>query len=284
MEFLEHTFNVSQRRACECLGVARSTVRDTSTKPERDRQLVADLHKLKREHTEWGYRKMRRRLVETGWHVSVNKVYRIWREHGWQCTRSTSRKKKAAGQTQNACHIRQATQGNQVWSIDFVKDHTMDGKALKNLTVLDEYTREAVAIEIRRTMGQQDVRDILVKLFEERGVPAFIRSDNGGKFAGQLIGEAMKSCGSEVALIAPGSPWQNGKNERFNGILSQEVLSKEIWGNVREAQVVCNQWKQVYNEVRPHGSLGMMTPACYAQHALGSGQWHHQSLDQALAI
>ena len=275
---------MSQRRACHTLGVARSTVRYAPSSSERDKQLVQTLHKLKCAHPEWGYRKMRSRLLELGWHMSVNKVYRIWREHGWQCTRSTRRRKKAAGQTQNACHIRKATRGNQVWSVDFVKDRTMDGKPLKILTVLDEYTREAVAIEIRRTMGQQDVRDILVKLFQTRGVPAFIRSDNGGEFAGQLIGEAMRACGSDVALIAPGSPWQNGKNERFNGILSQEVLSKELWGTVREAQVVCNQWKQIYNEVRPHGSLGLRTPAEYAQHARDLGQWHHHLLDEALAM
>ena len=166
-----------------------------------------------------------------------------------------------------------AEHGNHAWAVDFVTDHTHEGKPLKILTVLDEYTREALAVEVRRTMGQKDVRDVLMGLFKERGTPEFVRSDNGGEFVGELIGQSLKECGSQVALIAPGSPWQNGKNERFNGILSQELLSREVWGNLKEAQVLCEQWRQKYHEVRPHGSLGMMTPSAYAEQARQEGRW-----------
>lgn len=251
--------------------------------PQQDAQLIEAIAQLRQTSTDWGYRKMTQRLRETGWQVNPKRVYRIWREQGWLCPKPVSRKNKAAGESANACHIRKAQRGNQVWAIDFVKDRTMDGRTLKILTILDEYTREAVAIEVRRSMGQRHVRDILHDQFAKRGVPEFIRSDNGGEFAGELIGEALKEWGSDVALIAPGSPWQNGKNERFNGILSQEVLSKELWGNVLEAQVVCNQWRHIYNTVRPHGSLGLMTPSAYAEQAFKGGDWHLHRLPEKMA-
>ena len=166
--------------------------------------------------------------------------------------------------------------GNEVWALDFVSDRTCDGKSLKILTVLDEHTREALAVKVERKMGAADVRGVLLGLFMERGIPAFVRSDNGSEFAGHLLEEAMSAVGSEVALIAPGSPWQNGKNERFNGILVEEVLSREVWGSLLEAQVVCEQWRETYNQVRPHGSLGMMTPHQYALHEKQRGCWFQQ--------
>ncbi len=212
-------------------------------------------------------------LKERGYHVNHKRVYRIWKDQGWQRPRPKKKQDKPRGDRTNACHVRRAEYGNHAWAVDFVTDHTHEGKPLKILTVLDEYTREALAVEVRRTMGQKDVREVLMGLFKERGAPEFVRSDNGGEFAGELIGQSLKECGSEVALIAPGSPWQNGKNERFNGILSQELLSREVWGNLKEAQVLCEQWRQRYNEVRPHGSLGMMTPSAYAEQARQEGRW-----------
>ncbi len=238
-----------------------------------DTTLIETLALLRVEFETWGYRKLTGVLRERGWQVNHKKVYRIWREQGWQRSPPPARKAKHTGETSNACHIRRAEYGNHAWAVDFVKDRTRDGKPLKILTVLDEYTREALAVEVARTMGQKQVREVLLRLFDDRGTPGFVRSDNGGEFAGSLLGSALEEMGSEVALIAPGSPWQNGKNERFNGILSQELLSREVWGNLLEAQVLCEEWRKRYNEVRPHGSLGMKTPSAYAKLAREQGRW-----------
>lgn len=253
-------------------------MRYSSVKPDLDASVIEHLAGLRARHRDWGYRKLTRLLQNEGFGVNHKRIYRICKEQGWLCEPPQARSNKARGDSQNACHIRQATCANQVWAIDFVKDRTMHGKPLKVFTIVDEYSRECLAIEVRHTMNQREVADVLLELFKSRGVPEWIRSDNGGEFSGKWIGQVLEMCGSEAALIAPGSPWQNGKNERFNGILSQEVLSKEVWGNALEAQVCCNQWKEIYNQVRPHGSLGLMTPEEYATQARLQGKWHHQPL------
>ena len=205
--------------------------------------------------------------------MNHKRVLRIWQQNGWQVRRTVSRKLKAAGSKDNACHIRCATKGNQVWAVDFVEDSTSDGKKLRILTVLDEYTREGLSLEVARRMGARRVMTVLTRLIQQRGAPQFVRSDNGSEFTAKLVKQALDKMGSESALIAPGSPWQNGKNERFNGIVSQELLSKELWGNLLEVQVVSEQWLETYNKVRPHGSLKMMTPSQYAQQARQQGNW-----------
>jgi len=227
----------------------------------------------------WGYRKCAQILRTTkGWErLNDKRVERVWREHGFQRRRPSSRKHKASGSTQNACHVRKAECGNQVWAIDFVQDQTMDKRKLKILTVLDEYTREALRIEVQRTMGARQVVRVMQELIMERGAPAFIRSDNGGEFANDLLRQAMGRLEVEIALIAPGSPWQNGKNERFNGILSQEHLSRELFGNLREAQVLSVDFQRLYNEVRAHGALGMQTPAEFAAKEKKQGRWYDPS-------
>jgi transposase InsO family protein len=212
-----------------------------------------------------------------GFHINPKRTYGLCRENGLLCTPRGRKTKKRCGSVSNACHIRKASKANEVWAVDFVSDRTCDGKSLKMLTVLDEFTREALAIEVERSMGAAGVRKVLSRLFIKRGAPAFVRSDNGGEFSGRVLEDAMREVGGEVALIAPGSPWQNGKNERFNGILVEEVLSREVWGNLLEAQVVCEAWRKTYNQVRPHGSLGMMTPSAYAQNQLESGGWFQHS-------
>ena len=254
--------------------MARSTARYEPKAADDEEALVNELARLRVDYPGWGYKKMTGLLRTRGWKVNHKRVWRIWQRHGWQVPMPSPRKTKASGDSSNACHIRKAELGNQVWAIDFVEDRTFEGKKLKMLTVLDEYTREALAVEVGRSMGARAVAKVLKKLVKERGAPEFIRSDNGGEFTAKLLSKALARGGVESAQVAPGSPWQNGKNERFNGILSQEVLSREIWGSVLEAQTVCNQWLVTYNEVRPHGSLKMMTPAAYAQQARQAGDWY----------
>lgn len=276
VEHVQEALGVSQRRICSTLGVARTTARYEPIVRSDEQVLTNELAKLKVAYPEWGYKKQTQCLKDLGWKVNHKRVMRIWQQNGWQVPKSVSRKKKASGSTDNACHIRRADKGNQVWAVDFVEDATHDGRKLRFLTVLDEYTREGLALEVARSMGADKVRKVLEALIEKRGAPQFVRSDNGSEFTAKLVQQALKEMGTESAFIAPGSPWQNGKNERFNGIVSQELLSKELWGNVLEAQVLSNQWLDTYNQVRPHGSLGLMTPAAYAHQARQKGCWYSQ--------
>lgn len=268
---MQETCQVSQRRACQVLGVSRTTIRYESVKDDTD--LIDALSSLRVEFETWGYRKLTDVLRQRGWHVSYKRVYRLWSEHGWQRRTPLPRANKAQGDSANACHVRCAEYGNHVWAVDFVEDRTRSGQKLRVLTVVDEYTREALHIEVQPSLGAKQVTQVLQGLFATRGVSKLIRSDNGSEFTSKLLQESLKACGCENAWIAPGSPWQNGKNERFNGILSQELLSREVWGSLMEAQVMIEKWRKRYNEVRPHGSLGMMTPAAYALQAQQQGHW-----------
>tara|TARA_B100000686_G_scaffold77989_1_gene83995 strand:- start:549 stop:1349 length:801 start_codon:yes stop_codon:yes gene_type:complete len=172
---------VSERRACQTLGVARSTFRYESVAPD-DHELIALLAELRIEFDTWGYRKLTGVLKKRGHRVNHKRVYRLWKEQGWQRPRPKKKQDKPRGDKTNACHIRAAVMGNHAWAVDFVTDQIHEGKPLKILTVLDEYTREALAVEVRRHMGQKDVREVLMRLFKERGAPEFVRSDNGGEF------------------------------------------------------------------------------------------------------
>lgn len=274
MAHVTQVLAVSERRACRTLGVARSTVRYEAAQADDEAALVAALADLKQRHPAWGYKKMTRHLRTQGWQVNPKRILRLWQAHGWQVPKAPARQRKARGASHNACHVRKATCGNQVWAVDFVEDVTWEGKKLKLLTVLDEYTREGLAIVVARAMGARAVSKVLRRLMEERGCPEFVRSDNGTEFTAHVVEQALARAGVASAWIAPGSPWQNGKNERFNGILSQELLSREVWSHVLEAQTLCTQWLGVYNEQRPHGSIGMMTPAAYARQAKESGIWY----------
>lgn len=271
VEHVQQVCQVSQRRACRVLGVARTSARYKSCKD--DTALIEALAKLRVEFPSWGYRKLTSVLRQRGWQVNPKRVYRIWSEHGWQRRRPKARSHKTKGDSANACHVRCAKYGNHVWAVDFVEDRTKTGQKLRILTVVDEYTREALKIEVRPKMGAKDVAQILNELIKERGAPELIRSDNGSEFTAKLLQDSLEQCGCENAWIAPASPWQNGKNERFNGILSQEVLSREVWGNRMEAQVIIEKWRKKYNEVRPHGSLSMMTPLAYAHKVKQLGHW-----------
>ena len=268
---MQQVCQVSQRRACVVLGVALTSARYKSVKDDAD--LIEALARVRVKYPSWGYRKLTDVLRGQGWHLNYKRVYRLWREHGWQRRTPKPRTFKTKGDSSNACDVRRAEYGNHAWAIDIVEDRTQSGQKLRMLTVLDEYTREALHIEVQPKIGAKQVRQVLEQLFSRRGTPVFIRSDNGSEFTAKLIQQSLKACGCENAWIAPGSPWQNGKNERFNGILSQELLSREVWGNTLEAQVMVEKWRQQYNQIRPHGSLGMMTPAACAEQQKNLGNW-----------
>ena len=160
-----------------------------------------------------------------------------------------------------SCVRLRAEHPNHVWSYDFVHHRTDDGKAFRTLNILDEFSRECLAIRIRRTLNGTDVIDALADLFILRGVPAYIRSDNGPEFIAEAVRDWIAAVGAQTAYITPGSPWENGYNERFNGTLRREVLNAEWFHTTKQAQIVINTWLRQYNRVRPHQALNMRPPA-----------------------
>ena len=247
------------------IGLSRESLRYKLKRPEMDKPLIKDMRRLAALHPDWGCRKIWSLLRTEGWKVNHKRVERLWRQEGLGLKRKR-RKARHKGEEKNSCHVRKATKNNQVWSVDFVSDQTEDGRGLKILTVLDEWSREALAAHVARKMGHKEVVEVLQGLVAKRGAPQFIRSDNGSEFVASGLVKAMKALGVETAYVAPGSPWQNGRNERLNGVLRYELLDREVFGTLAHAQVMHDKWRRRYNEVRPHGALNFKTPAAFAKH------------------
>ena len=203
-------------------------------------------------------------LRQEGWTINFKRVYRIWRQEGLKVSQKKSKRRRLGSSIGGLNRLR-ADGINHVWSIDFVFDRTENGKPLKILTLIDEYTRECLALEVDRKFTGDDLIDLLVKLFTARGVPQFIRSDNGPEFVSRTVRKFLDRLDVSTAFIKPGSPWENGYVESFNSRLRDECLACELFDNLKEAQHVIAQWRHHYNEVRPHSSLDGLTPAEFAK-------------------
>jgi transposase InsO family protein len=239
------------------------TQRYKTKQPDKDKALTAEINELAKRYKRYGYRMITAKLRQTGWIVNHKRIQRIWQKEGLQVPyRHTF--KKAKGTSDNSCAVKKAEYPNHVWTYDFIKDQTEDGGKLKILTVLDEFTRESPAIELGRSIRAGDVIEILEYLFLVRGAPKFIRSDNGPEFIADAIEKWLQRNNVETLYIAPGSPWENGYIESFNGKLRDDVLNREVFHSVKEAKVVVENWRLEYNHHRPHSSLGYMTPAAFA--------------------
>lgn len=273
MRHVVDKLGVSLRAACSTIGISRSYMNYKSKRLELDSALIIELHAMKTKYPRWGYKKIHRLLVNEGWKVNHKRIQRLWRQEGLAVARQVRAKKRAPGSKENACDVRCSTAVNHVWSIDFVSDQTEEGRRLKMLTVVDEYSREALAIEVTRKMDNQGVQKVLGKLIAQRGRPGFVRSDNGSEFIAKALQKTLGALGVENAYIAPGSPWQNGKNERFNGILRQELLARELFYSLKEARVMVESFRRQYNNLRPHGALSMMTPTAFALQQSLAGAW-----------
>jgi putative transposase len=254
---------VSERRACAVLGQPRGTQRYVTQADEEERRLIARLHELVRERPRYGYRFMVAILRREGWRVNRKRVFRLWQQEGFQVPRK-QRKKRRLGNREGGCLRRRAEHPDHVWAWDFVFDRTANGRSLKWLSIVDEYTRECLALEVDRGMTSEDVLDVLRDLFVIRGVPKYIRSDNGPEFIAQAIRQFLSSAGVGTLYIEPGSPWQNGYAESFHSRLRSELLDAEIFETVREAQSLAASWRGDYNHYRPHSSLDYQTPAEFA--------------------
>lgn len=251
---------VSERRACGVLGQHRSTQRKVPTTPEDEAALIADIIELVRQFGRFGYRRITKMLKAAGWAVNHKRVERIWRREGLKVP-SKQRKRGRLWLNDGSCVRLRPERPNHVWSYDFVADRTHDGKAYRMLCIIDEFTREALAIKVARRLNAADVISALCDLFIIKGIPEHIRSDNGPEFVAAALQEWIAAVGAKTAYIEPGSPWENGYVESFNGKLRDELLNGEIFYTLGEATIVIEQWRKYYNTVRPHSSLGYRPPA-----------------------
>ncbi len=261
---LQETFGVSERRACRVLGQPRATQRQQPRAKEEEERLVARMLELVKQHPRYGYRRIWALLRRAGWRVNRKRVWRLWRQQGLKVPRK-QRKKRRLGSSANSCVRRPAEHKDHVWAWDFLHDRTSDGGPLKWFTLVDEYTRECLALEVGRGMTAKEVSVVLVAVVQERGRPAHLRSDNGPEFMARAIRAWMAGAGLETLYIEPGAPWENGYAESFNSKVRDELLNAEEFTSLLEARVLGKAWKQEYNHVRPHSALGYRTPAEFGE-------------------
>ena len=230
------------------------------SKKDDEGSLRADLIRLATQYGRYGYRRIHALLQAEGWRVNHKRIERLWREEGLKVPQRQLKRGRLYLNDGSCIRLRPCWQ-NHVWSYDFVADRLYNGKKIRMLTLIDEYTRKCLAIEVGYQLNSQDILDILKEAFIKEGLPEYIRSDNGSEFTATLVKDWLKALGVKTAYIEPGSPWENGYNESFNGKLRDELLNGEIFYTLKEAQVLIEQWRQHYNHVRPHSSLGYKPPA-----------------------
>jgi putative transposase len=257
-------FEISERRACRAIGQPRSTQRYPSRKENRDRPLVEKMIALSNKNPRYGYRRVWALLRREGWNVNAKRVYRLWREEGLKVAAKQRKRRRLSGSSENGCTRRRAEYTNHVWSYDFVMDRTEEGYTLKMMPIVDEYTRECMALEVERSMTARDLIKTLAVLFAQRGEPAYIRSDNGPEFIACALKRWLEVSGVKTLYIEPGSPWENAYSETFISRFSDELLKREEFTSLLEAKVLVEEYRNHYNHERPHSSLGYRTPAEFA--------------------
>ena len=252
---------VSERRACKVLEQARATQRRHLSPPSYEKRLTDDIIALATRYGRYGYRRITALLNnDMGWRVNHKRVERIWRKEGLKVPKKQPKRSRLWFNDGSCVRLRPEYK-DHVWSYDFMIDRTADGRAFKILNIIDEYTRECLAILVARKIKNQDVIDILFNLFIFRGIPEHIRSDNGPEFTARSIRKWLNNIGVKTLYIEPGSPWENGYIESFNGKLRDELLNREIFTTLEEARVLIEQWRREYNQIRPHSALGYQPPA-----------------------
>ncbi len=250
------TKEVSERRSCQLIFLARSTCQ-YRLRREPDEEFEAQVKELAFANPRYGYRRVHALLERSGQKVNRKRVAHVWQKFGLQVPRSKKTRKRVR-EPQLVKPV--ASRPNEVWTYDFVFDRDAAGRRLKLLTVMDEFTREGLAIKVGRSFTAVQVKEVLREVGGERGYPDFLRSDNGSEFIAGIIKEFLVENNIKAAYIEPGSPWQNGKGESFNGKFRDECLRMEIFGNWREAEVIAEKWRKFYNTERPHSSLDYQTP------------------------
>jgi len=251
---------MSQRQACRLLGQWRGTQRYESIQRPDEDDLTGVVIALAEQYGRYGYRRITALLQSAGWQVGKDRVQRIWRREGLKVPQR-QKPRRRLWLNDGSCIRLRPERANQVWSYDFVSARTHDGRMLRILALIDEYTRECLALSVARRMGSQDVIETLSDVMLWRGIPEHIRSDNGPEFVSKQLRAWLTSLGTGPLYIEPGSPWENGYCESFNGKLRDECLNGEIFYSLKEAQIVIELWRQQYNTQRPHSALGYRPPA-----------------------
>lgn len=252
----------TQRQACELIEMPRSILKYRSVRAERDAPALDAMRRIAATYPRYGYRRVRIFLCREGHLMGPQRAHRLWRVAGLQLPRRRPRRRVATSRPRPL----PARGPHQVWAYDFVHDACANGQKLKCLTVIDEFTRECLAIDVAGSIRSARVSDVLTRLISAHGAPAFLRSDNGPEFVSKAILECLAEAKIDTALIDPGKPWQNGDNESFNGKFRDECLNMEWFRSRTEARVLIEIWRRHYNDVRPHSSLDYRTPHEFRRH------------------
>ncbi len=260
VEHVVHEIGISERRACAVLGQHRSTQRMAPRGADDEAAPAAEIIALAKRYGRYGYRRIAALLRAAGWTVNRKRVERIWRCEGLKVPARQPRRSRL-WLADGSCIRLRPERPNHVWAYDFVEDRTRDGRRFRMLCVVDEFTREALAIRVARRLTSSDVIDVLADLFLTHGMPAHIRSDQGPEFIAAAVKDWIAGVGARTAYIEKASPWENGYVESFNGKLRDELLNGEVFNTLREAQVLIEEWRRHYNRIRPHSSLGYRPPA-----------------------
>jgi transposase InsO family protein len=265
--YLGGAYRVSQRRAARVLGRARSSLRYRPRRRAGEAALVKAIRRLARRHVRWGYKRIHVLLRREGWRVNVKRVRRLWAALGLRRPRRRKRAGKnraGPGSSANSCVNRPARFKNDVWTCDLILDRTREGGWLKWLSLVDEYTRECLALQVDRAVSGADVRRVLARVVGRRGPPRRIRSDNGSEFVCEALAGWLPGEGTEPIPVAPGSPWENAFIEAFHARLRDEFLDCREFESVADAQAQADEWRREYNAVRPHSGIGYRTPREYS--------------------
>ena len=245
---------------CRALGISRSSVRYTPQPRSDESLLTRSIVRLAGQYGRYGYRRVHALLESQGWQVSHGRVMRIWRREGLKVP-AKQPKRGRLWLNDGSCMRLRPEHRNHVWSWDFVFIRTDDGRSMKLMVVMDEFTRECLAIHVARRIRAGDALEVFADLMARHGIPEHIRSDNGPEMVAKVLRRWLKRLGTEPIYITPGSPWENGYCESFNGKLRDELLNGEIFYTLKEAQVVIESWRCHYNTLRPHSALGYRPPA-----------------------
>lgn len=252
---------LSSRTACALLDVSRSTLNYQALQPAKDAPVIAAMHELSAQYPRFGYRRIGVYLERAGHIMSWDRTHRLWKLAGLQVPRKRPRKRAAGSRPRPL----PATGPNQVWAYDFVFDACANGQQLKCLTVIDEWTRESLEIDVQGSIRSGRVIEVLARLISLHGAPRYLRSDNGPEFVSHAVLKWLQNAGIATALSDPGKPWQNGNDESFNGKFRDECLSMEWFRTRAEAKVIIEIWRKHYNADRPHSSLHYLSPLTFKQ-------------------
>jgi len=257
---VQEVLDVSERRVCRVLGQPRSTQSYNKRIADDEEILSVRIVALASQHGRYGYRRVTAMLRHEGWQVNHKRVERIWRREGLKVPAKQPKRGRLWLNDGSIVRLRPEFP-KHVWSYDFMEDRTHNGIKFRILNIIDEYTRECLAVRVGRSLTHQDVLEVLSELFCERGVPVHLRSDNGSEFTARRVQAWLKRLDVRPLFIEPGSPWENGYIESFNGKMRDELLAREIFYSLKEAQVMIEMWRQQYNTIRPHSALGYRPPA-----------------------